>query len=109
MREPRRGEILVNNETRFSLEVEMPAIRNTEIERSDEPFDSINLMEVPADQLTLFLEDWERRTALLKDAKGFISTTLEKSLLSGSKYSIIVISHWASYDLWLHTANVVTC
>ena len=83
----------------------MPAKRNAEIQQPDEPIDFITLLEVRADELETFIEDWKRRSVIMEKADGFISDTLETSQLSDSAYQIINISHWSSYNKWLAATN----
>lgn len=83
----------------------MPAERNEEIQKPDEPIDFITMLEVQADELDAFIEDWKRRSHIMEDADGFISDTLEKSQISNSAYQIVNISHWSSYNKWLDATN----
>lgn len=83
----------------------MPAERDPQIKAPNEPVEFINLLEVPADELDQFLTDWKRRSHVMEDAAGFISDELEQSLIEGSKYRLINISRWPSYNVWLEATN----
>jgi len=83
----------------------MTVEKNPEIKNPEAPFDFINLLEVPEDEMDQFVTDWKRRSAVMGQEAGFISADLEKSLLKDHKYQIINVAHWQSYNAWVDANN----
>lgn len=80
-----------------------PAIANPEA-----PFVFINLMEMAQGDIGPFLADWASRSQLTRQQAGSMSATLYKTLLPDSRYQIINISQWQSYNAFVDAQNDAT-
>lgn len=80
-----------------------PAISNPEA-----PFVFINLMQMQQKDIAPFLADWQSRSQLTRQQAGSMNATLYKTLLPDSRYSIINISQWQSYNAFIDAQNDAT-
>jgi quinol monooxygenase YgiN len=56
----------------------------------------INPFEVPADQEEQFLKAWHEGAEILRQAPGFLSTRLHKSLEPQAKFRFVNVAEWES-------------
>ncbi|HCL5074346.1 TPA: hypothetical protein N2F43_003679 [Salmonella enterica] len=80
-----------------------PAISNPEA-----PFVFINLMQMAQKDVAPFIADWKIRSQLTRQQAGSMGATLYKNQLPDSRYPIINISQWQSYNAFIDAQNDAT-
>jgi heme-degrading monooxygenase HmoA len=60
----------------------------------------INVIELPADAVDAFLEQWQERAKFMRDAPGFRDSRLHRAKLPGARFQLINIAHWDSAQAW---------
>ena len=70
-----------------------------------EPFTFLNLFEMDKADVDQFVVDWKRRSAIMGQQLGFISANLLKSVLPNSRYQLVNVSFWQSYEAWVAANN----
>ncbi len=73
-----------------------PSVKASDISNPDAPVVSIELIELPAQEVDKFITAWNTRSA----EQGYASATLYRSLLAGARYQFIEIAQWQSYNAW---------
>ncbi|MFE7797978.1 antibiotic biosynthesis monooxygenase family protein [Nocardia sp. NPDC057440] len=58
----------------------------------------INVIEIPADQVDEFLENWHDRAKLMQTAPGFRDVRLHRALLSDTRFQLVNVAHWDSAE-----------
>ena len=56
----------------------------------------INSFAVPKDREAEFLASWNETAAVMRQAPGFIDTTLHRSLDSEARFQFVNVAHWES-------------
>lgn len=66
----------------------------------------INVIELPADEVDAFVEQWRERAKLMRDAPGFRDSRLHRAKLSEARFQLVNVAHWDSAEAWeAATAN----
>ncbi|MGX1805888.1 antibiotic biosynthesis monooxygenase family protein [Nocardia sp. NPDC055321] len=65
---------------------------------SDRGVTFINAIELPADQVDAFIEQWRERAALMRTAPGFRDVRLHRSLLPDTRFQLVNVAHWDSAE-----------
>ncbi|MBO0850109.1 MAG: antibiotic biosynthesis monooxygenase [Pseudonocardia sp.] len=60
----------------------------------------INVIELPADEVDAFVEQWRERAKLMRDAPGFRDSRLHRAKLSSSRFQLVNVAHWDSAEAW---------
>ncbi|MFE3444140.1 antibiotic biosynthesis monooxygenase family protein [Nocardia sp. NPDC059180] len=58
----------------------------------------INVLEVPAEQVDAFIEQWRGRAALMRTAPGFRDVRLHRALLPDARFQLVNVAHWDSVE-----------
>ncbi|MEU4344017.1 antibiotic biosynthesis monooxygenase family protein [Nocardia sp. NPDC023852] len=58
----------------------------------------INVIELPADRVDEFIEQWRARAALMRTAPGFRDVRLHRALLPDTRFQLINVAHWDSAE-----------
>ena len=88
------------NEAKLERVKKDPAISQAEV-----PFVFINLMEMAPQDISPFIADWKSRSQLTRQQLGSMTATLYKTILPDSRYQIVNISQWQSYDAFVNGQN----
>ncbi len=80
-------------------------IKNPAITNPDAPFVFINLMEMEQKDIDPFLSSWKIRSQLTRKQPGSMGATLYKTMLPDSRYQIVNISQWQSYNAFVDGQN----
>ncbi|MER6138599.1 antibiotic biosynthesis monooxygenase family protein [Streptomyces sparsogenes] len=66
----------------------------------------INVIELPADEVDTFVEQWRERAKLMRDAPGFQDSRLHRAKLPDARFQLVNVAHWDSTEAWeAATAN----
>jgi heme-degrading monooxygenase HmoA len=58
----------------------------------------INVFEMAARDVELFVAGWRQRADMMAGQPGFISAHLYRALYSGTRFQLVNVAHWASRD-----------
>ncbi|GAA1549995.1 antibiotic biosynthesis monooxygenase family protein [Brevibacterium picturae] len=58
----------------------------------------INVIEVPAERVDEFVEQWRERVALMRVAPGFRDVRLHRALLPDARFQLVNVAHWDSAE-----------
>lgn len=58
----------------------------------------VNAIELAADEVDTFIEQWHERVALRRTAPGFRDVRLHRALLPGARFQLVNIAHWDSAE-----------
>ncbi len=83
----------------------MPAEKNPNFEKPDEPFTFINIFEIAEKDIDQFVSDWQSRSKIMGQMPGAITATLYKSVLPENKFQLVNVSLWQSYNAFLDATN----
>lgn len=62
------------------------------------PVTLINVFEVPAEHVEVFIAQWRERAALMSAKPGFLDTRLHRALSSQSRFQLVNVAHWESRE-----------
>ncbi|MFD6391258.1 antibiotic biosynthesis monooxygenase family protein [Nocardia sp. NPDC060259] len=65
---------------------------------TDQGVTFINVIEVSADEVDGFVEQWRERVALMRTAPGFRDVRLHRALLPDSRFQLVNVAHWDSAE-----------
>ncbi|MFD0000537.1 antibiotic biosynthesis monooxygenase family protein [Nocardia sp. NPDC127526] len=65
---------------------------------TDQGVTFINAIELPADRIDEFIEQWRARAALMRTAPGFRDVRLHRALLPGARFQLVNVAHWDSAE-----------
>ncbi|MER7346563.1 antibiotic biosynthesis monooxygenase family protein [Streptomyces aurantiacus] len=65
---------------------------------TDQGVTFINVIEISADQVDEFIEQWRERVALMSTAPGFRDVRLHRALLPDARFQLVNIAHWDSAE-----------
>ncbi|NIH80320.1 antibiotic biosynthesis monooxygenase family protein [Amycolatopsis viridis] len=60
----------------------------------------INVIELPADEVDAFVEQWRERAKLMRDAPGFRDSRLHRAQLPDTRFQLVNVAHWDSAEAW---------
>ncbi|GHF14501.1 putative monooxygenase [Amycolatopsis deserti] len=60
----------------------------------------INVIELPADEVDAFVEQWRERAKLMRDAPGFRDSRLHRAKLPDARFQLVNVAHWDSAEAW---------
>lgn len=58
----------------------------------------INAIELPAEEVDGFIEQWHARVAIMATAPGFRDVRLHRALLPNARFQLVNIAHWDSAE-----------
>lgn len=67
---------------------------------SDDPVTFINVFEIPSDEVDEFITRWRERARLMSTAPGFRNAQLHRATSSETRFQLINVARWESYDHW---------
>ncbi|NEW40110.1 antibiotic biosynthesis monooxygenase [Nocardia cyriacigeorgica] len=65
---------------------------------TDQGVTFINVLEVPAEHVDAFVEQWRERAALMRTAPGFRDVRLHRALLPDARFQLVNVAHWDSAE-----------
>ncbi|MCP2287960.1 antibiotic biosynthesis monooxygenase family protein [Nocardia amikacinitolerans] len=65
---------------------------------ADQGVTFINVIELPADRIDEFVEQWRERASLMREAPGFRDVRLHRALLSDTRFQLVNVAHWDSVE-----------
>ncbi|NNH73087.1 antibiotic biosynthesis monooxygenase [Nocardia uniformis] len=65
---------------------------------SDDGVTFINVLDIPADRIDGFIEQWRERAKLMRDAPGFRDVRLHRALLPDARFQLVNVAHWDSAE-----------
>ncbi len=80
-------------------------IKDPAITNPGSPFVFINLMEMAQNDIEPFISDWKVRSQLTRKLVGAMGATLYKTMLPDSRYQIVNISQYQSYNAFVDGQN----
>jgi heme-degrading monooxygenase HmoA len=60
----------------------------------------INVIELPAEEVDAFVEQWRERAKLMRDAPGFRDSRLHRAKLPDARFQLVNVAHWDSAEAW---------
>ena len=60
----------------------------------------VNVIELPADEVDAFVEQWRERAKLMRDAPGFRDSRLHRARMAGARFQLVNVAHWDSAEAW---------
>ncbi|MGW4769249.1 DJ-1/PfpI family protein [Nocardia sp. NPDC004278] len=58
----------------------------------------VNAIELPAERIEEFVEQWRERAALMRTAPGFRDVRLHRAILPDARFQLVNIAHWDSVE-----------
>lgn len=58
----------------------------------------INVIEIPAEWIDEFVEQWRARAELMRAAPGFRDVRLHRALLPDARFQLVNVAHWDSAE-----------
>ena len=58
----------------------------------------INVFEIPADRLDEFIEQWQDRAKLMREAPGFRDLRLHRAISSDARFQLVNVARWDSAE-----------
>ncbi|WP_330228751.1 antibiotic biosynthesis monooxygenase [Nocardia sp. NBC_00508] len=58
----------------------------------------INVLEIPAEQIDEFIENWHERAKIMREAPGFRDVRLHRALLPHARFQLVNVAHWDSAE-----------
>lgn len=58
----------------------------------------INVLEIPADEIDGFIEQWRERAKIMSAAPGFRDVRLHRALLPDARFQLVNVAHWDSAE-----------
>src|SRR5262245_57639263 len=58
----------------------------------------INVFEVPAEHVDVFIAHWRERAALMREKPGFVDSRLHRALLAQTRFQLVNVAHWESRE-----------
>ena len=58
----------------------------------------INVVEMPADQVDIFMAGWKKRADIMSTLPGFRDYALHRALLPDSRFQLVNVAHWDSRE-----------
>ncbi|MFC9968898.1 DJ-1/PfpI family protein [Nocardia ignorata] len=58
----------------------------------------VNVIELPAERIDEFVEQWRGRAALMRTAPGFRDVRLHRAIVPGAQFPLVNIAHWDSIE-----------
>jgi catechol 2,3-dioxygenase-like lactoylglutathione lyase family enzyme len=68
------------------------------------PATFVNIFEIPTEDVEAFIIGWHQRAELLSSAPGFRDAELLQATTPETRFQLINIAHWDSYEAW-HAAT----
>ncbi|RDI46198.1 antibiotic biosynthesis monooxygenase family protein [Nocardia mexicana] len=65
---------------------------------TDQGVTFINAIELPAEEVDGFIEQWRERVALMRTAPGFRDVRLHRALLPNTRFQLVNVAHWDSVE-----------
>ncbi|MEV0248960.1 antibiotic biosynthesis monooxygenase family protein [Nocardia sp. NPDC050712] len=65
---------------------------------TDQGVTFINTIELPAEEVDGFIEQWRERVAIMAAARGFRDVRLHRALLPDARFQLVNIAHWDSAE-----------
>ncbi|WP_067842240.1 antibiotic biosynthesis monooxygenase family protein [Nocardia lijiangensis] len=65
---------------------------------SDQGVTFINVLEISADRIDDFVEQWRERASLMRKAPGFRDVRLHRALLPNTRFQLVNVAHWDSVE-----------
>lgn len=69
-------------------------------EQTEAPVVLINVFELPADHVGVFIEEWRVRAELMSKAPGFRDSRLHRALTPDARFPLVNVAHWDSRSAW---------
>ncbi|MEV4437099.1 antibiotic biosynthesis monooxygenase family protein [Streptomyces sp. NPDC049555] len=60
----------------------------------------INVIEVPAEQVEMFIAQWRERARIMSTAPGFRDSRLHRAVTSQARFQLVNVAHWDSHEAW---------
>jgi heme oxygenase (mycobilin-producing) len=71
---------------------------NQDSQPANSPVTLINVFEVPAEHVDVFVAQWRERAALMRTKPGFLDTRLHHALSSQARFQLVNVAHWESRE-----------
>ncbi len=65
---------------------------------TDQGVTFINVIEISAEHIDQFVEQWRERAALMRKARGFRDVRLHRALLPDMRFQLVNAAHWDSAE-----------
>jgi len=62
------------------------------------PVTLINIFEVPAEHVEVFITQWRERAALMSTKPGFLDSRLHRALSPQSRFQLVNVARWESRE-----------
>ncbi|MGK5557683.1 antibiotic biosynthesis monooxygenase family protein [Actinomadura kijaniata] len=62
----------------------------------------INVIEIPADQVEVFVEGWRRRAQIMSAMPGFRAYRLHRALAADARFQLVNVAQWDSREAFRH-------
>jgi heme-degrading monooxygenase HmoA len=67
---------------------------------NNSPVTLINVFEVPAEHVDVFIAQWRERAALMSTKPGFLDSRLHRALSSQARFQLVNVARWESPEAW---------
>ena len=67
---------------------------------NNSPVTLINIFEVPAEHVDVFIAQWRERAALMSTKPGFLHSRLHRALSSQARFQLVNVARWESREAW---------
>jgi len=67
---------------------------------NNSPVTLINVFEVPAEHVDVFIAQWRERAALMSTKPGFLDSRLHRALSSQARFQLVNVARWESSEAW---------
>lgn len=84
--------------TRHDPAAELSRTRGGAETRTTEGVVFVNAIELPAERIDEFVEQWRDRAVLMRTAPGFRDVRLHRALLPDARFQLVNIAHWDSVE-----------
>src|SRR6266496_2278309 len=64
------------------------------------PVTLINVFEVPAEHVDVFIAHWRERAALMREKPGFLDSRLDRALSAQTRFQLVNVAHWESREAY---------
>ncbi len=64
------------------------------------PVTLINVFEVPAEHVDVFIANWRERAALMREKPGFLDSRLDRALSAQTRFQLVNVAHWESREAY---------
>jgi heme-degrading monooxygenase HmoA len=83
---------------RHDLVAELPPTHDGDERPTTEGVTFVNAIELPAERIDEFVEQWRDRAALMRTAPGFRDVRLHRAIFPDARFQLVNIAHWDSVE-----------